>query len=49
MDLENDYYLVKIVIPVLIDGKNTTSRDDLEFTYLGLKNENTSYPSTFSC
>ena len=48
-DLENDYYLVKIVIPVLIDGKNTTSRDDLEFTYLGLKNENTSYPSTFSC
>ena len=49
MDLENDYYLVKIVIPVLIDGKNTTSRDDLALPYLGLKNENTSYPSTFSC
>ena len=47
MDLENDYYFVKIVIPVLIDGKNTTSHDDLEFIYLGLKRENTSYPSSY--
>ena len=49
MDLENDYYFVKLRIPVLIDGENTTTRDDLELTYLGLKNENTSYLESFSC
>ena len=48
-DLEDDYYLVTFTIPVLIDGVNTTKMDDLEFSYLGLKNENTNYPSSFSC
>ena len=48
-DLENDYYLVRFTIPVLIDGVNTTSRDDLVFTYVGLKNEFTSYPVSYSC
>lgn len=48
-ELENDYYLVTISIPVLINNINTTVKDDLEFTYMGLKNENTKYPSSFSC
>ena len=48
-DLENDYYLVKIVIPVLIDGKNNTRRDDLELTFLGLKNELTSFDNNYAC
>ena len=48
-ELENDYYLVTFTIPVLIDGVNTTKMDDLQFTYLGLKNEYTHYPSSFSC
>ena len=47
--LENDYYFVTFTIPVLIDGENTTSRDDLIFTYIGLINENTSYPSNYTC
>lgn len=47
--LENDYYLVTFTIPVLIDGVNTTSRDDLIFTYIGLVNENTSYPPNYAC
>ena len=48
-DLEGDYYLLILTIPVLIDGENTTMKDDLEFTYLGLKNEYTQYPPSFSC
>ena len=48
-NLENDYYLVMFTIPVLIDGVNTTSNDDLTFTYLGLKNEFTSYPVSYAC
>lgn len=49
MDLENDYYLVTFSIPVLIEGINTTKQDDLTFTYLGLKQENTNYPKTYTC
>lgn len=49
MDLEQDYYLLTFSIPVLIEGVNTTKQDDLTFTYLGMKNENTSYPSTYTC
>lgn len=48
-DLENDYYWVSIIIPVLIDGKNSTFKDDIELTFLGLKNENFSFPTSFSC
>lgn len=48
-DLENGYYLLNIVIPVYIDGKNTTIKDDLELTYLGLKNEFSSYPNEYTC
>lgn len=48
-ELENDYYLVSIVIPVYIDGENTTVKDDLELTYLGLKNELSNYPRRFTC
>ena len=48
-DLENDYYYITFTIPVLIDGVNTTSRDDLIFTYIGLKDENTTYPSNYAC
>lgn len=49
MDLETDYYLVTFSIPVLIEGINTTKQDDLTFTYLGLKKENTNYPKTYTC
>lgn len=49
MDLENDYYLVTLTIPVLIDGVNTTRRDDLVFTYLGLKNATSNYLLNFTC
>ena len=48
-DLENDYYFLRISIPVLIDGEDTTVQDNLEFTYIGLKNELTHYPEAFSC
>ena len=48
-DLDEDYYFITITIPVLIDGVNTTSRDDLIFSYLGLKNEFTSYPDDTTC
>ena len=48
-DLDDDYYFVVITIPVLIDGVNTTNRDDLTFSYLGLKNEFSSYPSSYAC
>lgn len=49
IDLEDDYYVVTFTIPVLIDGINTTSRDDLIFTYMGLKNEETNYPTNYFC
>ena len=48
-DLENDYYWVSIRIPVLIVGKNSTFKDDTVLTLIGLKNENLSFPSSFSC
>lgn len=48
-ELENDYYLIKISIPVLIDGKNTTINDDLIFSYIGLKNDVTNFIESFNC
>ena len=47
-DLENDYYLLELTIPVLIEGENTTHHDDLVLTYLGVKKEDTNYLD-FSC
>lgn len=49
VDLENNYYLVTFTISVLIDNKNTTIHDDLTFTYMGLKNDTTSYMKDYSC
>ncbi|MBE6154013.1 MAG: prepilin-type N-terminal cleavage/methylation domain-containing protein [Firmicutes bacterium] len=49
IDLENNYYLITLNIPVLIGNENTTTNDDLTLTYLGLKNENTNYLTSFSC
>jgi len=48
-DLENDYYYLELNIPVLINNKNTTKNDDIILTFLGLKNNNTSYIENYSC
>lgn len=34
IDLEDDYYLIEITIPVLINNKNTSVRDDIILTYI---------------
>ena len=49
LELENNYYLVSINIPVLIDNKNTTKNDDLTLTYIGLKNDTTNYLNSYTC
>lgn len=49
LELENNYYLITLTIPVLIDGENTTNNDDLVLTYLGLRNDLTSYLNNFTC
>ncbi len=49
LDLDDDYYLIKIEIAVLIDNKNTTLNDDIVLTYLGLKKINNSYQITNVC
>lgn len=49
LDLENNYYLVTLNIPVLINNENTTVNDDLSLTYLGLKKDNTNYLSSYNC
>lgn len=47
--LENDYYLINLNIPVLIDGKNTTAKDDLTLVYIGLLNEDSNYLLSYVC
>ncbi len=47
--LDNNYYLVKINIPVLIDNKNTTINDDITLTYLSLINDYNNYPVSYIC
>lgn len=47
--LENDYYLININIPVLIDGKNSTTNDDITLTYIGLLNENSNFLTSYVC
>jgi len=49
LELENNYYLIKINIPVLINEENIIKNDDIELTYLGLTNENTNYLNSFTC
>ncbi len=41
VDLEDNYYYLTITIPVLIDKENTSMKDDIVLTYLGLEKENT--------
>ncbi len=48
-ELENNYYYVSINIPVLINGLNTKTIDDITITYLGQKNENTNYLLNYVC
>lgn len=45
----DNYYLVTINIPVLIDNKNETNADDIVLTYMDLIDSNTNYPETFIC
>lgn len=47
--LENDYYLINITIPVLVDNQNTTKKDDIILTYIGLLNETSNYLTSYEC
>jgi len=47
--LDDNYYLINITIPVLINNENTTKDDDIVLTYLNLKKEDNNYPITYSC
>lgn len=49
VEIDNDYYLIKINISVLINNENTTESDDIVLTYLGLKKENNNYPLGYQC
>ncbi len=49
IDVDENYFLVKINIPVLIDDVNTTLNDDLILTYMDLKNSDNNYLSSYSC
>ena len=49
IDLENNYYLITLNIPVLINNENTTINDDITLTNLGLKNDNTNYLTSYTC
>ena len=48
-ELDSDYYLFTITIPVLIDDKNTTKDDDILLTYIGLKDDNISFTGNYAC
>lgn len=48
-EVDDNYYLIKISIPVLINNENTTANDDIILTYLGLKKENNNYPINYIC
>ena len=49
LDIDEDYYLIIITIPVLIDGKNDNQNDDLVLTYLGLKKDTNNYNLNNKC
>lgn len=40
VDLDNYYYLITIKIKVLMNNKNDTEKDDIDITYIGLKEDN---------
>lgn len=48
-EVDENYYLIKINIPVLINNENTTENDDITLTYLGLKKEDNNYPLNYNC
>ena len=48
-ELDDQYYLISISIPVLIEGVNTTEDDDIILTYIGLKNSENNYIENYSC
>lgn len=49
ISLDDNYYLIKINIPVLINNENTRIEDDINLTYIGLKKENNNYPLNYVC
>jgi len=49
IELEDNIYYLKITIPVLINGENTTLDDDIILTFLDYKNETTNYLGSFNC
>lgn len=49
ISLDDNYYLIKINIPVLINNKNTRVEDDINLTYIGLKKESNNYPLSYVC
>lgn len=49
VELDDNYYLMTINIPVLINKENTTENDDIILTYLGLKEEDDKYPLIYNC
>ena len=48
-DLDNNYYLITLDIPVIIKNKKDFKGDDISLTYLGLKKENTNYQLNYTC
>lgn len=48
-EIDDNYYLVSLTIPVLIDNKNTTENDDLVLTYLNLKSTDNNYLLNYTC
>jgi len=48
-DLDGNYYLIKLNIPVLIDNVNNSEIDDIELSYVGLKSGADSYIKNYSC
>ncbi len=49
VSLDDNYYLIKINISVLINNENTTENDDLILTYIGLKKDPNVYPEKHIC
>lgn len=49
IELEDNLYYLKIIVPVLINGINPTIDDDISLTFLSVKNETTNYLENFTC
>lgn len=48
-EIDDNYYLVSLTIPVLMNNKNTTENDDLVLTYLNLKSADNNYLLNYTC